>query len=166
MSTLVHDSIVQPISVRPDIAPAIGFWVERPIDSAYSVSAGLTTAWSRLARHEAGTTLEVITVSTWTPNVALSRTVYQNIRIYTRAGAIIYRADRTASNLFRNGSSPMPMLGFGATLDRELGNGLRLTLDLGYDIHRFSTPSLRDAGFRGERAVHRVGLSIGVSRGT
>jgi hypothetical protein len=84
--------------------------------------------------------------------------------VYARAGAIIYRADRTASNLFRDGSPPMPLLGFGGTLDRELGNGLRLTFDLGYDVHRFSTPSLRDAGFRGDRTVHRVGLSIGLSR--
>jgi hypothetical protein len=165
MSLLVRDSIVQPFTVKPDIAFNVGFWVERPLDSAFTVSAALVTAWSQLARHEAGSTSEVVTLTTWTPTVSLSRTVYQSLRLYAKAGAIVYRADRTASNLFREGASPLPLIGLGGTIDHELGSGLRLTVDLGYDVHRFWTPSLRNAGFRGERTVHRVGLTIGVSRG-
>ena len=70
------------------------------------------------------------------------------------------------SNLFRQGSSPMPLVGAGLSADRPMGNGLMLTLTLGYDVHGFQTPALSDAGFRGERAVHRISVALGVSRGT
>jgi hypothetical protein len=166
MSLLVRDSIVKPFTVKPDLAFSAGFWVEHPLDSSYTVSAGLGTAWSNLSRHEAGVTTEVITLTTWTPSLTLSRVVYQTVRVYGRAGVIVYRADRTESNLFREGGPVLPLVGFGATVDHELGEGLRLTLDLGYDVHRFTTQSLRDAGFQGQRVVHRVALTIGLSRTT
>jgi hypothetical protein len=81
MSTLVQDSIVQHLSVRPDIAPAFGFWVERPLDSLYTLTAGVGTAWSRLARHEGGTTRDVVILNTWTPSIGLSRSVAGHIRV-------------------------------------------------------------------------------------
>jgi hypothetical protein len=165
MSSLVNDSIVQPLSIRPGPGPAIGFWIETRLDPTYTVSLGLQTAWSTIFRHEAGSKTAVVPVSTWTPVISLGRTLNRNVTAYGRLGAIIYRADRTASNLFRDGSPPAALLGAGIGGERPLAGDLRLTLDLTYDVHRFSTPSLRAAGFVGERLVHRVGVSVGVSRG-
>lgn len=165
MSTLVRDSIVEPLTVRPAPAPSLGFWIEARLDAHYSAALSLTTTWSGLRRHEPGVTDEIVPLTTWIPAVSLSRTVYRGFAVYGRAGAIIYRADRTAANLFREGAPPAPLLGLGVSWSRPLASSFDLRLNLEYDAHRFSTPALRTAGFRGERMVHRVGLSVGVSRG-
>ncbi len=165
MTPLVRDSIVEPFTVRANPGPNIGFWLETRLDSAYGLRVGLSTAWSHLVRHRATTNTEVIPLSTFTPVISLDRRLARDLRAYAMVGAIIYRADRTASNLFRNGSSPAPLFGVGVRADQSISSGLQLTLSLGYDIHWFSTPALRSAGFQGERPVHRVGLSVGVSRG-
>jgi hypothetical protein len=89
----------------------------------------------------------------------------RDLAVYGKAGAIVYQADHDASNLFREGVSAQPLLGAGIRASRPLSNGLMLVIDLGYDVHRFSTRALRDAGFTGERPVHRLGLTLGVSRG-
>ena len=59
----------------------------------------------------------------------------------------------------------MPILGLGVRADRPIAGGLELSLFLGYDVHRFSTPALADADFNGQRPVHRLSASVGVSRG-
>src|SRR5262249_49580381 len=103
-------------------------------------------------------------ISTWAPAITLSRAITGTFRAYAKVGLMIYRADQVAGNLFREGWTPTPIVGGGITATRSLVSGLHLVLDLGYDVHRFSTPSLRDAGFEGVRAVHHVGLTFGVSR--
>jgi hypothetical protein len=164
-SSLVRDSIVEPFTVRANPAPTLGFWLETMLDPRYSLGIGLTTSWGRLARHQASGTVDVVPLSTWTPTVRLQHTVYRGIQAFAKAGAVIYRADRTRSNLFRDGAPPAPIFGLGVRGERAIASGLRLVLDLDYDAHRFSTPAMRAEGFRGEQLVHRVGLSVGVSRG-
>ena len=164
-STLVRDSIVQAFSVRPDIGPSIGFAVETTLNSRYRLAAGLGTTWGHLRRHQSGESPEVVPLSAWTPTVSLSRRIYRDLAACASIGAIIYRADRSAANLFRGGSSPMPIVGLGVRADRPIAGGLQLSLFLGYDVHRFSTPALADADFNGQRPVHRLSASVGVSRG-
>jgi len=164
-SALLHDSIVEPFSVNTNPAPTLGFWLETRLDPRYALSIGLTTSWSHLARHEAGATVDVVPLSTWTPAVRLQRGVFRSIAAYAKVGAVIYRADRTRANLFREGAPPTPVFGLGLRADRPIASGLRLVLDIGYDAHRFGTPAMHSEGYRGEQLVHRVGLSVGVSRG-
>ena len=165
MSALAKDSIVNPFAVRTDPGPTFGFWLETALNPSYTVAAGLSTSWSKLTRHENGATETVVNLTTWIPAVTLSRTFRTGLSGYVRAGAIIYRAERRESNLFRDGASPAAILGGGLSYQRALRGNFRLLLDLGYDAHRFSTPALRSAGFAGERVVHRVGVGVGVSRG-
>src|SRR6185295_7032216 len=165
MTDLARDSIVQPFTVRPDPGPAINFWIESTLDPHYTVAARFGTSWTHLTRHEADSTAEVTPLTTWTVAVTLSRILIKDVAVYGKAGAVVYQADRYQSNLFREGASPEPLLGAGITASRPLGSGLMLVVDLGYDVHRFSTQALRDAGFSGDRLVHRIGLSVGVSRG-
>ncbi|MBI4502561.1 MAG: hypothetical protein HY700_15550 [Gemmatimonadetes bacterium] len=164
-SALVRDSIIQAFSVRPEIGPSIGFGIETGLDTRYRVGVSLSTTWGHLRRYEAAGSAEVVPLSTWTPAVSLYRILFPSISAGATVGAVIYRADRRASNLFRRGSSPMPLVGLGVRAERPMTNGLRLSLSLQYDVHRFSTPALADAGFSGERPVHRLSASVGVSRG-
>jgi hypothetical protein len=165
MSTLARDSIVNPFAVRPDPGPTLGFWLEHALDPSYTVGAGLSTSWSQLSRHENGVTETVANLTTWSPAVTVSRRIHAGVSGYVRAGAIIYRAERRESNLFREGAAPAAILGGGVSYERPLSGNFRLVVDLGYDAHRFSTPALRTAGFAGERVVHRIGIGVGVSRG-
>ncbi len=164
-TALVKDSVVFAVSVAPRPAPGFAFWAETRLNPRYRLSAGLHTAWSRLQRTENDSTVSVVPLATWTPTVTLDRALLEGLGVYASAGAVLYRADRTSANLFRRGSSPRPVFGAGVRYDRPLAGGLVLTGRLGYDFHRFSTPSLQEMGFRGERPVHRIGLSVGVSRG-
>jgi hypothetical protein len=165
MSALAKDSIVNPFAVRTDPGPAFGFWLETALNPSYTLAAGLSTSWSKLTRHENGAAETVVNLTTWIPALTLSRIIRAGFRGYVRAGAIIYRAERRESNLFRDGASPAAILGGGLSYQRALSGNFRLVLDLGYDAHRFSTPALRSAGFAGERVVHRLSLGVGVSRG-
>ena len=165
-STLVRDSIVQALSIRPNLAPTIGFWIESRLDLVYRVDLGLDMAWSQLTQHTPGAAAaDVVPLTSWTPTISLRRLVHRNIAARATMGALIYDPDQKTSNLFRRGAPVFPLLGLGATMERSVGGGLLLTLDLRYDFHRFTTASLRDAGFVGQRPVHRLTLALGVSRG-
>ncbi|MBI4420752.1 MAG: hypothetical protein HY560_08000 [Gemmatimonadetes bacterium] len=163
-SPLVRDSIVEPLSVRPDPAPTIGFWLETRLDATYRLGLGLATAWSRLARRSPSETVEVVPLTVWSPALTLRRDLRPGVSARATLGAMVYDPDHRAGTLFSQGSPVIPVVGAGLSYDRSVGGDLLLRIDLGYDVHRFTTTALRDRGFSGERAVHRVGVSVGVSR--
>jgi hypothetical protein len=164
-SVLVRDSITVPVTVTPKPGAQIAFWLETRLNSTYRVSASLSTAWSTLSRTEERASTGVVPLATWTPAVTLDRVVLPGLSVGASAGAVIYRADRARSNLFRLGANPAPVFGANLRFDHPTAGGLVLTGRLGYDVHAFTTPALRDAGFRGSRPVHRVAITFGVSRG-
>lgn len=161
---MVRDSIVQPIAVRPGIAPSLGFTLETDLDQDWRVALGFSTAWTRLSRHSAGSSARVVPLTWWTPLVSLSRLVLGPVTARVTVGAIAYDPDYTDGNLFSGGAPIVPLVGFVVGVEQTRGNSLRYAIELGYDLHRFSTSALRDEGFSGEQAVHRVSLSIALSR--
>ena len=164
MSTLVHDSIVERVSVRPGIAPNLGFSVETELNTAWRLSATLGMAWSRLARHTGGESASVVPLTLWTPTLALTRHLGSAVNLRLSIGAVAYHPEHKNGNLFSAGSPILPLVGAGVGIEREMMNSLRYALELGYDLHRFTTTALQTSGFSGAQAVHRVSLSISLSR--
>jgi len=163
-STLVTDSIVQSISARPAPAPNLGFTLENDLDSAWRVSLGFSTSWSQLSRRSVDSTEKIVPLTVWTPTVSLARVLPGSIIARATIGAVAYDPDHTDGNLFSGGAPILPLVGFGVGTERTVGNGLRMILELDYDLHQFTTTRLRDDGFSGAQTVHRLTLSLTLSR--
>jgi hypothetical protein len=110
----------------------------------------------------AATTITGLTV--WAPTVALGTPLTPWLRAEARVGALFYAPSDRAGNLFSDGAPVEPALGIGLFVERALGRWLRGALHARYDIHRFTTATLEARGFDGKTVVHRVGISVSLSR--
>ncbi|MSR06464.1 MAG: hypothetical protein EXR93_05265 [Gemmatimonadetes bacterium] len=163
-SALVTDSIVQRISARTAPAPNLGFTLENDLDSLWRVALGFSTSWAHLSRHSGDSSEVIVPLTVWTPTLSLSRVMLRSIVARASIGAIAYDPDHTDGNLFSGGAPILPLVGFGLGTERTAGNGLRMIIELAYDLHRFTTTKLRDDGFSGAQSVHRLTLSLTLSR--
>lgn len=161
-SSLVRDSIVSSITVRPEIAPFAGLRVDRPLSERVGVAGELTVSRSDLtSRSDTTTTITALTV--WAPAVALRASASRWLTAEARLGAVIYRPSARAGTLFSDGAPLTPFIGLGVTAQRSLGKWIA-ALVLHYDLHRFTTTTLQNRGFVGETVVHRVGAGLSFSR--
>ena len=163
-SALVRDSIVQPLTLRSAPGPGVRFTLDTQLSPVYQAGVSLATTWGPLRERTPDASRDVVHLASWHPAVTLRRRIGAALSAWASAGAIMYRPDRSAGTLFAQGAPIVPVLGLGVGLARPLGGNLALVLDAGYDVHRFTTTTLRDAGFIGERVVHRVVVSLGVTR--
>jgi hypothetical protein len=159
-STLVHDSIVAPIDVRADIAPALSAGVDLPLTGPWRLDLLLDLATSPVRRHLSdGTTAPITRV--WTVGVAvgLRRQLEPWLQARFAAGALKY-LPATSIGLFRDGASitPYGSLSLAAAPPAAARRGL--ALELAGDVHRFLTPALRNDGFRDARVVYRLTLGV------
>ncbi|HEY6060744.1 MAG TPA: hypothetical protein VIV10_09165, partial [Gemmatimonadales bacterium] len=69
-STLVHDSIVTPLDVRPDVAPALTGAVDLPLANPWKLELLADLSTSTLRRHDAGDGTAPIT-RLWTLGVSV-----------------------------------------------------------------------------------------------
>src|SRR5256886_12345372 len=73
-STLVHDSIITPVVLRPALAPALAVTAATPLDERWTAQVTLDFSTSTLERHDAdGTTTGLGRVSTLAFTVGLRR---------------------------------------------------------------------------------------------
>lgn len=160
---LVHDLIVTPFDVRAGLAPAVSVSASLPLDPPWRLAGVLDVSSSNVARYDAGGATAPITgVTTVTLGLGLARPLKPWLDGRMVLGAIKYfPADRVG--LFQDGG---PFFPFGQlTFDAapSFAARLGLALELRYDIHRFTTPALRDEGFISSRVIHRVALGIRVA---
>jgi hypothetical protein len=163
-STLVRDSITEPLSVAPRPGMSLTLSFDAPISDTYRVEIAFTSSWSRLVERSAGESRTVVDLAVWHPRLVLERRLTRELRLRGSAGALLYRPRHTGGNLFQGGSPVIPVLGAGVGIERPLPGGFDLTADVSWTIHRFTTASLRAAGFVGERPVQRAAVSAGVKR--
>lgn len=162
-SELVHDSIVEPISVRPRLAPAIAARVSLPFRGRFHFSADLGVSRSDL-ESRADTTTVVTSLTVWAPTAAVGFAPLPWIQTEARLGLLIYDPSITAATLFGDGAPVTPLLGLGLNLLRGLGAGFGAAIHVQYDVHRFTTDALEARGFTGRTAVHRVSVGLSLSR--
>jgi hypothetical protein len=162
-TNLVSDSIVSRVSVRPNLALAVGLSAEGRVDR-YRVGAGLTVSRSDVMRHEPLGTFTVTRLTVWQPSLYLRQALLPWLSGDARVSLFVYDPSARAGTLFRSGTAVEPGLGLGFRAERRVGPALGLGLAAQYDIHRFSTPALRAEGFTGKTYVHRFSLLFSVRR--
>jgi hypothetical protein len=160
-STLVHDSIVAPLDVRADLAPALAAAVGLPLSGPWRLELLADVSTSPVRRHDAGGSTAPITRA-WTLgiSVGLRRRLTPWLTGRAAIGGLKY-IPAASVGLFSAGSGgviPFGSLAFDAapgSLSRR-----RLAVEVGGDLHRFLTPALRNVGFTESRVVYRITAGV------
>ena len=162
-STLVHDSIVTPLDVRPAIGPALGASADLPLSGPWQLELVADLGTSPLERHDSdGSTTEITRLWTLGLAVGLRRHLHPWLDGRFAIGALSYLPAHSVG-LFSDGSGgvmPYGSLVFDAApapLARH-----RLALEVAGDLHKFLTPALRNAGFTDSRVVFRISAGVRV----
>ena len=160
-STLVHDSIVTPLDVRADLAPALTGAFDLPLDGPWKLELLADVATSPVRRHDAGgATTSITRVWTIGLGVGLRRRLEPWLEARAAGGALKY-LPTAAVGLFRDGGGGVIPYG-SLALDAApaITARHRIALELAGDLHRFLTPALRSAGFIDSRVVYRIALGV------
>jgi hypothetical protein len=162
-TNLVSDSIVDAIAVRPNLALAIGASAEIRVEQ-YLLGASLTVSRSNLVSHEQPSARTVTQLTVWNPSLYLRHPVRPWLSGDLRVGAVLYDPAVRQGTLFRDGTPTLVALGLGLRAERRLGTRVAVGVGLHYDVHRFSTSTLRAQGFDGHTIVHRVATLVSIRR--
>jgi hypothetical protein len=167
-STLVHDSIVTPLDLRPAVAPTLLLAVRDELPGPWSVDVTLDVSSSGVRRHERGSSFDAGSFTAAAFSVGLRRTLAAGISGRIGAGGLRYIADQTG--LFRQGSGGiLPTIGAATTYAPAMGGGWLgshgVEIEARYDLHRFITPALRSVSFSRARPVHRLAVAVSVRVG-
>ncbi|HXM37032.1 MAG TPA: hypothetical protein VN908_00060 [Gemmatimonadales bacterium] len=158
-STLVHDSIVNPIDVRPTIAPTVLLTVRDKLHGPWSADATLDVSPSGLRRHEGGGSFDAGSCTAIALTVGLRRALASRVSGRVAFGGLTYAAQR--SGVFRQGNGGvLPAVSVSAAYAPSFGARRGLEIDARYDLHRFITPALRGATFTSPRPVHRIAITV------
>jgi hypothetical protein len=159
-STLVHDSIVTPLDVRPDIAPALTAAVDLPLTDPWKLELLADLSTSTLRRHDAGGAAVPITrVWMFGMSVGLRRRLRPWLEGRVAVGGLKY-LPAASIGLFSAGSGLMPYGSVALDAAPAVLARHRLALEAGADLHRFLTPALRNTGFTDARAVYRINVGM------
>lgn len=159
---LVQDSIVAPFSVRPALAPAVSVTVGAPLESGYSVNVAVGWSRSDLKRHgEAENPIAITPLTLWTATLGLRRRLTSAVSVAVTVGGVKYVVpeDRQSPTFLRDTRAVNPSVG-GVLRVTPMGGRIRPALEVGYSAHRFGTLALSDAGFSGDRTVHRLSALV------
>jgi hypothetical protein len=165
-TTMVTDQIAgSAVELRPTIAPTIAGEVAMPLHARTPLegTAELQLTTATLESHQSSGTTRVAGMRT----IALSGGIRGHFveRIKWRAGiGVISYATSEKAGVFQAGRPLKPMGTAALEYDRPLTATLHLSGVLRYDVHGFSTKQLEMNGYTGSQTVHRVTLSVGVSR--
>jgi len=162
-STLVHDSIVTGVDVRPRLAPAFSVTATTPIQHGWAVAGIADLSWSTLERHDqGGPTVDLGGLTTLAVEVGVRHPLVTGLSGRLVVGGLKYFPGNE-TGIFRDGSGGILPLG-GVALSYVPPAGIAQRWGLGiearYDLHAFITPALRNRGFTSSRAVHRVALAL------
>lgn len=162
-SDLVRDSIVDPLNVRPNVSPTLAVAAHGELGRSWQMRLRIAVSRGDLNVTERGSSVTVTTLTTWHPSIDFSHRLFGANKIHLNVGVLFYAPGDAAGTLF-SGGSPAPLtVGIGFR-PLPLG-GTPISLEANLDFHRFSTNSLRSAGFSGARTVRRVWLGISVGGG-
>jgi hypothetical protein len=151
-SKLMHDVIVNDISVRQSLAPMIALGASVPIGTGYRAGAEATFASGSFHQEENGSESDLGTLRTGT------------LRWRVGAGAILYWPSEE-SGIFLQGGPTKFLAGLGLDYRYPVMSKWDLMASARYDYHRFSTDELERRGFSQTQPVSRVSLSVGLARG-
>lgn len=159
-STLVHDSIVTALDVRPDIAPALALALALPLSRPWRLDILLDVSTSAVRRRDANGFVAPIT-RLWMvgAGVGLRHPLATWLDGRAAAGVLTHLPAKSVG-LFAEGGGIAPFASVALALTPPPVTRYGLALEIAGDAHRFQTPALRDAGFTASRLVYRVTAGI------
>ena len=162
-STLVHDSIVTPLDVRPAIGPALAVSADLPLAGPWQLELLADLGTSPLERHDAdGSTTEITRLWTLGLGLGLRRHLHPWLDGRFAIGALNYLPAHSVG-LFSNGSGGMiPYGSLAFDVAPVVAARHRLAIEVAGDLHKFLTPALRNAGFTDSRVVYRISAGVRV----
>lgn len=165
-STLVHDSIVSPVDVRPAVGPALGVALGLPLEGPWRLDLVANLSTAALQRHENGGTSPVTRIWTIGVGVGLRRRLESWLTGRGAIGGLKYLSTGTVGLFSAGTGGVMPFVSL--TLDAAPPPLARhgLALQVNTDLHRFITPGLRASGFTDARPVYRVAIGVRARLGT
>lgn len=165
-STMVTDQIAaSTIHLRPTIAPTFLVSARAPLHTKKPVdaTAELKVTTATLQDHQQSGTTRVAGMRT----IALTggvRTRFMGPTMLRLGIGLVSYATSEKAGVFQSGTPLRPLGAAAVEYEHDWKPGLRLSAALGYDLHTFTTKQLQANGYTGSQAVHRVMLSVGVSR--
>jgi hypothetical protein len=163
-STMVHDSIVTGVDVRPPLEPALAVTATAPLTTRWSGEALIDLSWGTLERHDrGGGTVDLGRLGTVALEIGVRRPLVAGLSARIAVGALKYFPS-AGTDLFRGSSGgifPLGALALGYALPLAFAQHWGLGVEARYDVHPFITPALRAQGFTTARPVHRLALAFG-----
>lgn len=165
-NALVSEAIVYDdlLSLRTAVAPTVALTIGYPVAPRYQLlleariaSAGMT-ATSNAGEADLGT-LRTIGIA-----LLAEGPLPYGMRFQLGGGAIKY-APAEATGVFLDESPMKPMVTAGLGWVRALRPGLDLHLGGRWDMHEFTTTTLRQRGWSQAQRINRVAFTIGLERG-
>lgn len=161
-SNLLTDSIVEPLRIRQNLAGFLGVTVDTRLDQRYRVGVAVQVSRSDAVLRSPGEESVITSLTVWHPSVTL-RQSFGRAEVEASLGVLVYNPSIEVGTIFSGGAPAEPVVGLGVSLTQPVGM-ITAGLELRYDVHRFSTATLRNAGFSGETTVHRVAIGISIVR--
>lgn len=164
-SSLVEDSIVNAITLAPQLAPTVAIAVGAQLGERYGIAGRVRWARSNLQRRELGEASTVLPLTVWIGTAVLQRTMWRRVSAELQFGAIKYApAGNTDGTVFQDDAPLVATVGAGLRAEHPIGERLAVGIHVGYDLHQFDTQSLRSSGFTSARLVHRLAVSATLRR--
>ena len=158
---LVEDDIVDPITVRPGLAPTLLLGVALPAFPKNRLGLEVAVGRPGLDVEEEAGTRDLMTVTTLTATLGLDGRITDALRWRAGLGVISYIPGEDEW-LFADGTMTTWLVGAGLTYHHALSGALDLVGSARYDYHRFTTDALERQGFANPETVHRVTVGLGV----
>jgi hypothetical protein len=163
-SVLLHDAIINPLTIRQSIAPMVAAGGSVPLGArGFRANLEATFASGKFHRNENGSKLDIGTLRTATLMLGLDGPVWRGIRWRGGFGAIQYWPAEH-QGLFLSGGATRFLAGAGIDYRRPVLTNWDLMTSARYDYHRFRTGTLETRGFSQSQGVSRLSLSVGLSR--
>jgi len=162
-SVLVKDQIIEPIEVKPALAPTLYLSASLPVAKTLQASLDLSYGSSSADITEGGQAAgDAGSLGAFTAAAALVGAISSRLSWRLSLGVLQYLPSEK-EGVFRGGVPAAALFGAGLEWQQPLSERWAGVLGLRYDYHRFSTSALEAAGFAGSQQVSRLGLALGAA---
>ena len=158
-TSLVKDSVVVPIDLRPTLAPVVQLGVRDAFPGPWTGDATLDISHAELDLRESGSSVSTGSATNVALTLGLRRSLGHGVAARLGFGGLIYSA--SAPGVFNEGNGGlMPLVSLTGAYAPPIAASHGLEVLLQYDLHRFMTPALRSVGFNRPRPVQRIAIAV------
>lgn len=156
-STLVHDSIVTALDVRPDVAPALAGALTLPLEGPWRFELQVDVSTSPVRRRDAdGFTTAITRLWTLGASIGMRRRLTTWLEGRAAVGVLKHLPAQPVGLFAQGGGTIAPFAAATFTLAPPPLARYGVAFEITGDGHRFQTPALREAGFTTSRLVYRL----------